>query len=125
MLGQGPDNRTCVRLRHAGCPAQGPPDTLLMMTMTMVMMMVTVMVVQLKVPRIHQQRSKQLGGGWGGMVMEIRCVGCVGTTEKTLSAPAKNTHLLILTSHKTAAFTINNKASVLFYSSGKNRGGIA
>ena len=79
--------------------------------------------VQLKVPRIHQQRSKQLGGGLGGMVMEIRCVGCVGTTEKTLSAPAKNTHLLILTSHKTAAFTINNKASVLFYSSGRNRGG--
>ena len=81
--------------------------------------------VQLKVPRIHQQRSKQLGGGLGGMAMEIRCVGCVGTTEKTLSAPAKNTHLLILTSHKTAAFTINNKASVLFYSSGKNGGGIA
>ena len=81
--------------------------------------------VQLKVPRIHQQRSKQLGGGAGGVVMEIRCVGCVGTTEKTLSASAKNTHLLILTSHKTAAFTINNKASVLFYSSGKNGGGIA
>ena len=57
--------------------------------------------------------------------MEIRCVGCVGTTEKTLSAPAKNTHLLILTSHKTAAFTINNKTSELFYSSGKNGGGIA
>ena len=55
--------------------------------------------------------------------MEIRCLAL--DNRKTLSAPAKNTHLLILTSHKTAAFTINNKASVLFYSSGKNGGGIA
>ena len=35
-------------------------------------------------------------------------------------APAKNPHLFLLTSHKTGAFTINNKASVLFYSSGRN-----
>ena len=98
LLGQGPDNRTCVRLRHAGCPAQGPPDT----------------------PAKIKTTWWWIGrDGYGNPVP------CVGTTEKTLSAPAKNTHLLILTSHKTAAFTINNKASVLFYSSGKNGGGVA
>ena len=42
LLGQGPDNRTCVRLRHAGCPAQGSPDTLLMMMMMTVMMVMVV-----------------------------------------------------------------------------------
>ena len=99
LLGQGPDNRTCVRLRHAGCPAQGPPDT----------------PAEIKTTWWWVGRD-----GYGNPVCWLRW-----NNRKKLSAPAKNTHLLILTSHKTAAFTINNKASVLFYSSGKNGGGIA
>ena len=56
-----------------------------------------------------------------------QCVGLNNTRtnagKKHFGAPAKNPHLFLLTSHKTAAFTINNKASMIFYSSGKNRGG--
>ena len=171
LLGQGPDNGTCVRLRYLGCPlkvhqAQGPPDTLQHLVPQYPFTQYTVPfypvpsapVSSALVPSSPvsstldtlQQASKQLGEG---PVMEIRCVAldihivlhcvvldnamyyiamcCValywitqGQLEgKHFGAPARNPHLFLLTSHKTGAFTINNNASVLFYSSGRNRGG--